>query len=533
MTTTGSQFMHSSKNSEVPQISEQSSLFIDQTNIQRGMVKEFKMADYYKQGPPQIQPEMINIATQGQVFGASNTSASFQGKSFKELMMQTLNRKREGAFNNGKQLLSPINKSTNQVLNLPEINSLEIFDQILQKEQEKSGVRVFKQGESLKTGLIDLDQIYTMVQSKEAKDYQVIGNQDSTRLIPLPKQLTKKQKWNKVLQFASKNPQFLLDAIPSTDFSIITEVLQSTKTQDQPLSFINEQITSSFTTLNQSSHSRLKQRLQSDLNLSRQYAADDYQNVSPKIVEDEQYPFMKSEANTSVHSHYQKIQKDYQDALSTQQRQKYLKGQQDMIKSSDRPFSFCQPRIQHANININKGNKSSRAASQIGQQSVRSRQIQVKASTSFSNDKQRPKSKSQTRYQDDKSEKSVNENQLQLSDNQSNIGSSRKLLKLTTLGSEQKPQLATPSIKNLNQDLIDQESTSTKSKEKSRKKVDSELQAKFIDWSQSSLRQFMTNMTQHEHFQKIEFNAVNLYKRHENFKRTLQRIAIKKVGLKN
>lgn len=43
------------------------------------------------------------------------------------------------------------------------IDSLEVIDKILQREQEINGVRVFKEGDDLKNGLIDIDKIYSIV----------------------------------------------------------------------------------------------------------------------------------------------------------------------------------------------------------------------------------------------------------------------------------------------------------------------------------------------------------------------------------
>lgn len=44
---------------------------------------------------------------------------------------------------------------------------MDILDQILKKEQELNGVKVFKEGDDLKNGLIDIDKIFSVVESKD------------------------------------------------------------------------------------------------------------------------------------------------------------------------------------------------------------------------------------------------------------------------------------------------------------------------------------------------------------------------------
>lgn len=44
---------------------------------------------------------------------------------------------------------------------------MDILDQILKKEQEINGVKVFKEGDDLKNGLIDIDKIFSVVESKD------------------------------------------------------------------------------------------------------------------------------------------------------------------------------------------------------------------------------------------------------------------------------------------------------------------------------------------------------------------------------
>lgn len=68
-----------------------------------------------------------------------------------------------------------------------------------------NGVELYKHGDDLKNGLIDIDKVYELVIEKETAKDQFIK----------PIGVTRQQKWKKVMQFMSTNPSFLLDTLPS------------------------------------------------------------------------------------------------------------------------------------------------------------------------------------------------------------------------------------------------------------------------------------------------------------------------------
>eukprot|EP00347_Sterkiella_histriomuscorum_P004151 403361559 len=306
-----------------------------QPNQQRdnfSLVKDYKIVNYLNPQQKSLESNLIQTNRDGQ--------------SFKEMMLNTLMRKR-GPSN--RQILSPIEKQKpSQILmNMSDIDSMEMIDKIFQKEQEVNGVRVFREGEELKNGLIDINKVYQVI-LKQEKD----GPNPSDSFISRTQKLSQKQKWQKVLDYASQNPQFLLDAIPTTDISLINSVITSVK-EEKYSGLFNDQSDTTFTSANVSTQSKIKQKLHSNLNLSRQIGQDSVYTLNELETFNDQHNLkIGIDSNTSVQSHYNKIKEGYN--------QNKLLTQQNKQLSQERPFSFCEQRQQ-----TSKPSHSNRAFSQF------------------------------------------------------------------------------------------------------------------------------------------------------------------------
>lgn len=77
---------------------------------------------------------------------------------------------------------------------------------------------MFKKGVDLRNGLIDINKVYQLIQQKQAAENQ---------RLPYERNLTEKDKWQRVVKFMGENPSFLLDAIPSSNMETYSAFMQS------------------------------------------------------------------------------------------------------------------------------------------------------------------------------------------------------------------------------------------------------------------------------------------------------------------
>lgn len=83
------------------------------------------------------------------------------------------------------------------------------LDQILERSK---GTDVYKRGEGLQKGLIDIDKVYSVIQQK----------QDDSNIT------NAKDKWKAVMSYMEANPNVLVDTLPVTAEETYQELLRDT-----------------------------------------------------------------------------------------------------------------------------------------------------------------------------------------------------------------------------------------------------------------------------------------------------------------
>jgi hypothetical protein len=124
-------------------------------------------------------------------------------------MLQTLGPR--GNRDNIDDSLSSIAK-VNEIMTVgvPTSNTpgLSLLDSLLKRDQMLTGFEVFKSGQELRNGLIDIEKVYDLVLQMETKT-------EGADFIKPVGVVSRQEKWKKVMKYMSQNPSFLLDAMPS------------------------------------------------------------------------------------------------------------------------------------------------------------------------------------------------------------------------------------------------------------------------------------------------------------------------------
>ena len=143
--------------------------------------------------------------------GSFSQFSQARGKStsFKAIMLQTLGPR--GNRDTTDDSLSSIAK-VNEIMSVgvPTSNTpaLSLLDSLLKRDQMLTGFEVFKSGQELRNGLIDIEKVYDLVLQKET-------TADGTEFVKPLGIVSRQEKWKKVMKYMSQNPSFLLDAMPS------------------------------------------------------------------------------------------------------------------------------------------------------------------------------------------------------------------------------------------------------------------------------------------------------------------------------
>ena len=74
---------------------------------------------------------------------------------------------------------------------------------MLEQEEQKTGKRIFKRGNELRHGLIDVKGVLDTLSLSESSDR--LNN----------RACSEKHAWRKALKIMQRNPQLMLDAVPS------------------------------------------------------------------------------------------------------------------------------------------------------------------------------------------------------------------------------------------------------------------------------------------------------------------------------
>ena len=99
------------------------------------------------------------------------------------------------------------------------------LDALISQEEEQTGKRVFKRGQALRHGLIDVQGVLDVIKAQQA-DISSEAMPGSARLSnnnnqtlpprgPRKGKSTDKQSWKMAMKVLAKNPQLLMESVPS------------------------------------------------------------------------------------------------------------------------------------------------------------------------------------------------------------------------------------------------------------------------------------------------------------------------------
>lgn len=118
-------------------------------------------------------------------------------------------------------------------------------------------MQVYKTGDELKKGLIDIDKVYEVVLQKE--------KEKDSEFVHEVRPISRQEKWKRVMAYMGKNPLLLMDALPNvprTNNGAEKHSKKRVQSKVKPLNSLEK-------TEDPLHSSKLKSRLQRDIDLSK------------------------------------------------------------------------------------------------------------------------------------------------------------------------------------------------------------------------------------------------------------------------